>query len=273
MANSRLGLRTRPGLIRNLTEGLASLDSDARLFIDAVGITNQTQINSINQLVIDLKSYNIWSKMKAVYPFIGGTADNHKWNLKDARDLDAAFRLVFSGGITHSSDGLLFNGTNGYGDTKLTPSTSLTASSGHLSIYSRTNVAQNSYDIGVTTSGSADNMVASRYGINVFYANYGALTYPSYANTDSRGHFITNRNSSTNTTGFINGVRVINTSQTGAVASKTLYIGCLNNDGTASNYSSRQLSFATIGDGLTDQEAADLYTSVQTYQTTLGRQV
>jgi hypothetical protein len=33
------------------------------------------------------------------------------------------------------------------------------------------------------------------------------------------------------------------------------------------------LSFASIGEGFSDSEAANLYTSVQAFQTTLGRQV
>ena len=39
------------------------------------------------------------------------------------------------------------------------------------------------------------------------------------------------------------------------------------------NYSSKELAFASIGDGLTDAEAANFYTAVQAFQTTLGRQV
>ena len=32
--------------------------------------------------------------MKAIYPFVGGTATTHKFNLKDPADINAAFRLV-----------------------------------------------------------------------------------------------------------------------------------------------------------------------------------
>jgi len=42
---------------------------------------------------------------------------------------------------------------------------------------------------------------------------------------------------------------------------------------TYSNYSNRQQSFASIGDGLTDAEALSFYNAVQTFNTTLGRQV
>ena len=38
-------------------------------------------------------------------------------------------------------------------------------------------------------------------------------------------------------------------------------------------YTLHQLAFAFIGSGLSDAEAATLYTNVQTFQTTLGRQV
>jgi hypothetical protein len=38
-------------------------------------------------------------------------------------------------------------------------------------------------------------------------------------------------------------------------------------------YGTRQLAFATIGDGLTDTDASNLYTRVQAFQTSLSRQV
>lgn len=52
-----------------------------------------------------------------------------------------------------------------------------------------------------------------------------------------------------------------------------LYLGGLNVNNSASSYSDSECAFATIGDGLTDTEAANLYTAVQAFQTTLGRQV
>ena len=38
-------------------------------------------------------------------------------------------------------------------------------------------------------------------------------------------------------------------------------------------YSTKQCAFASIGDGLTDTEAANFYTAVNAFQTTLSRQV
>lgn len=279
MANSRLGLRTRPGLIRNLTEGLASLDSDARLFIDAVGITNQTQINAINKLVIDLKSYNIWSKMKAVYPFIGGTADNHKWNLKDARDLDAAFYIIFSGGITHSSTGALFNGLTGFADTRFNTNSNLVKTSAHFSLYVRNNTNSGApYDLGnasdsfMTTDAS---YLITRYSNNLAYIGIGDNSYAtSTSSTDSQGFWIGATNGGSTQKLYLNGTSIKSaTAGSGNLAKNNIYIGAANANGTASFFSSKEYAFASIGDGLSDAEAADLYTAVQAFQTTLGRQV
>jgi len=48
---------------------------------------------------------------------------------------------------------------------------------------------------------------------------------------------------------------------------------CQNQNGTPASYSIRQCAFASIGDGLTDAESSNFYTAVNTYQTTLSRNV
>jgi len=121
--------------------GTPTTDPDAQAFITAASITDPTQQAAINTLVVDLKADSLWTKMKAVYPFVGGTSTTHKFNLKNPLDTDAAYRLVFSGGITHSSTGVLPNGTNGLANTYLNPLSKLTNNNLHLSYYSRTNVA------------------------------------------------------------------------------------------------------------------------------------
>ena len=115
-----------------------SFDTDALAFFSAAGITDNTQKLAVDKLVKDLKSYGLWTKMYAIYPFVGGTATTHKFNLKNPVDSDGAYRLVFNGGWVHSSTGILGNGTNTYANTKV-PMNLLPQNSAHLSIYSRTN--------------------------------------------------------------------------------------------------------------------------------------
>ena len=61
------------GILARAASG-GGVDPDAQAFITAAGITNPTQQAAINTLVVDLKGYNVWTKMKALYPFVGGTA-------------------------------------------------------------------------------------------------------------------------------------------------------------------------------------------------------
>ena len=96
-----------------------SLDPDAQAFLTAAGITDATISGAIDTLVIQMKADNIWTKMKAIYPLVGGTDNTHKWNLKNPTDSDPAFRLTFNGGITHDVNGITSNGVNGYAETYL----------------------------------------------------------------------------------------------------------------------------------------------------------
>ena len=258
----------------NTVTPTSSVDSDAQAFITAASITDPTQQAAINTLVVDLKGYNIWSKMKALYPFVGSTASQHKWNLKNPLDTDAAFRLVFSGGWTHSANGALPNGTNGYADTKVNAFNNLSLNSTHFSVYSRTNSSGDKRDIGAhaTTEGSA--LILNLGGLTYYKVNSTIGNYLTVANSNTQGNFMSNRTASNVITGWKNGVKVV----TGSNASTSLlnapiYIGAIWENSNAGYFTDRQYSFASIGNGLTDTEAANFYTAVQTFQTSLARQV
>ena len=130
-------------------------------WIAATGETDLTILGALNTLETDLTTYGLTSKMKALYPFVGGTAAKHKFNFMDARDLDAAFRLTFSGGWTHSSNGALPNGTNGYANSYFNPLTNgLTTASAHLSFYGRTgSTTSDGAEIGNYASGTQIGLV------------------------------------------------------------------------------------------------------------------
>ena len=257
-----------------------AIDPDASRFLRTAGITDTTQQSAIDTLVLELKNAGLWSKMKAIYPFVGGTASTHKWNLKDPRDVDAAFRLTFFGGWTHSSTGADPNGTTGYADTALNPSLTLSAHNIHLAYYSREDTAINGTAIG------ADNNVfpgeyckmrissTSRTGELVIGATNIGLS--NYNVPDSRGLFVGCATNSTTRAVFRNGQKQTFTSQTtlgvNGLVNYTLPL-CRNGGALQYSYENKECAFASIGDGLTDADAANLYTIVQKYQTTLGRQV
>jgi hypothetical protein len=250
-----------------------SVDPDAQAFITAAAITDPTQQSAINQLVVDLKGYSIWTKMKAIYPIVGGTAATHKWNLKDPRDLDAAFRLTFASGWTHSSTGM--TPTNAYADTFFVPSTHLGVNSNSLGYYSGTNLSETSSD--PVNMGSLDSvtqgMLLLKSNTTLSSRLNGSLI--SYSTATMKGFFSVSRQSSTLTDIYLNGSQVSTGNSGGTLPTNKIFIGttAIGSGAYASGYVKNDFRFVYLSDGLNDTEMSNFYTAVQAFQTTLGRQV
>jgi hypothetical protein len=255
--------------------GGGGLDPDAQAFITAAAITDPTQQSAINTLVVDLKGYSLWTKFDALHPMVGGTATTHKYNLKNPLDTDAAFRLTFHGGVTHSSNGITF-ATNGYADTKWLPSANSTTSNVSGGAYSRTNLTAD-----YALFGSLD---LSFSGVCVFPKASSGNTFFSANNnlsdgnanfvTDTRGLFHVNRDSLTVTRLFRNGSSIRTATPGGSsTPAFALYYGARNYAGTTQSYFNGNLAFAFLGDTLNLTEAANFYTAVQAFQTALSRNV
>ena len=249
----------------NTVTPTSAVDSDAQAFITAAAITNPTQQTAINQLVTDLKGYGIWSKMKALYPFVGGTASSHSYNLKNT----SQFQITWNGGVTHSSTGVTGNGTNGYGNTGLNDSTILNIDNKHISMYQRNILSE--------PSGSSMGIANS----NRFYLNSGGQNYstlgmnqsPFAIQTPQRGMFVMSKTANGSFKYFQNALTPVTKTGTNSAQNLNYFVGACNNGGTGFDYTSANLAFVSIGDGLTDTEAANFYTAVQTFQVTLGRSI
>jgi len=268
-----IGKAISPFAIKRRNGGGGGNDADAQAFITASGISG-TNATAINTLVIDLKAANIWTKIKAAYPFVGNTASTQKWNLKDARDLNAAYRLVFNGGGTHSSNGYQPNGTNAYANTNFIPSVNSSGINNfHSSFYSRTNVNLTQVEMGCGQNDAQGTLLEIRTA-NLTYIRINAAATSSFADTDSLGFYLQSRLLSNEQKGYKNNVLKI----TGAISvnsypTQLFFIGAYNSANNPVYYSTKQCAFASIGDGLTDAEALSFYNAVQTFNTTLGRQV
>ena len=235
-------------------------------WIAATGETDLTILGALNTLESDMATYGLTAKMKALYPMVGGTAAKHKFNFMDARDLDAAYRLVFNGGWTHSSTGALPNGTNAYADSKLNTLTVLSISSAHISHYARTTP-----NIGVLMANDSLDSFLQLAGGQL----YGSLATGSYSNTTQAANaafYMVNRPNGTNQKLIRNSTILLNDSKTStSFSNKNIFLGAYN--GSAVYPSNAEIAISSIGDGLNDTEAANFYTAVQRFQTTLGRQV
>lgn len=244
-------------------------DADAVAFFTAASITDTTQKNAVNTLVLSLKSANIWTKMKALYPVVGGIASSHAVNLKTP----GTYNLTFATGWTHSNTGMTPNGAT-YANTNFNPQSIITDTNNFsLTYYSRTNI-DSGCDIGVfnSSTNSASQIFPKSSGIR-YVRVFSSFTTESTSESTS-AFYINSRLNSTTVKAYRNGTTLttLSLSNLGNI-NYNVYIGARNNVNTADAFSTRQCAFASIGDGLTDVEASSFYTAVQTFQTTLGRQV
>lgn len=256
-------------------------DADAQAFFNRVsaagGTLTATEQDAVNTLVFQMKAAGIWTGMKAIYPMVGASAAACAQNLKSA-----SFTGTFSSGWTFSSTGATPNGTSAYYDTLLIPSAALSSINNlHLSMYSRTqNSSVSGHNMGVDEPVN-NSINCAQYFAAVSNKLFMNGVYPTYASTsnttNTKGLILGNQASSTSRKLFFNGTLLTTTTSvtTTILPSRSLLIGSGKDAGTnlPSYFSPHENAFASIGDGLTDTQAADLYTAVQAFQTTLSRQV
>ena len=245
-----------------------SFDKDAEQFFNSSGITDITQKDAINDFVLQLKKDSLWEKFYAIYPMVGGTAATAKWNLKDPRDLDAAYRLTFNGSPVFAATGVLFPALEDYADTHFTD-TALDYKNSAISYYSRTENTILGYDMGCTN-------VTTPYNQLTAYSDPSEPAYlsawlgyiPGIPTLNTTGLFMLS-SSDVNITLYRNGVNLGSSS----VAPDAYFTGLTLLIGTSRGGPSglRECALATIGEGLTDAQSLTFYNIVQSLQKELGR--
>jgi hypothetical protein len=258
-------------------------DGDTATYLTATGL-DVSYAPALDNLVKGLKATGLWTKMNAIYPFVGGTAALHRWNLKDPRDVDGAYRLTYYNGATTSHSTVLGYRANlpgnvangGYADTHLIPLGTLAQNDTHLSFYSLQDTPPaDRAEMGcfnwTGTSASRFHIICRYVGVNAYYYGMSEEGTSNVGVPAASGLFTTTRTGSAMQTAYRNGAKVA-TSGNGSIPlpPTPVWIGAINN---FSNHTDIPVGFASIGSGLNDQNVADLYTVVQQYQTALNRQV
>ena len=241
------------------------IDADAQAFLTATGLSGAADILAVNTFVTKAKSQGIWTDLDKIYPFIGGTATTHRYNLKNAL-ADG----TFYGGVTHNANGVTFNGTTGYFDTGWATNAG-NVYNRHFSQYI------NSQSMNTAWAGSYDgtNLFGLRtdqaktldfVGLNSLYA-----TSPTYLTRSS----IMCSNVESSTVGKIYTDGSLAFTNTAAInagpVTNTVFVGALNFNGTASFFHDPNVRFATTGNKLTASQQAILNTLAREFNATLGR--
>ena len=249
-----------------------SVDPDAQAFFDAItssgGTLNSTEQNAINDFVVDLKSYNLWNKMIAIYPVVSSGSTVQSFNLKDPTQ----YNLTFNGSWSHTNAGA--DPSGGYAQTGIIPSVIdfQTLGSIHYSMYITENFASGGYDMGCVNNFQDWGLISSFLGNNIAYIGVGTgwVTVSNGGSTKSNW-LMTNDGS----TSYIYKDATLLKSEARTLASGSIYemyISAFNNTGSVDNPSSRSWALASIGLGLDATEASNFNTAVVDYQTALSRQ-
>ena len=269
-------------------------DPDAQAYLDAVeaagGTINETITDATGALFTDMKAAGLYSKTIAMYPYVGGVQNAHKLEGKNPGTYD----ITFTGGWTFNTLGSTPNGVNGWATNNMYLATTMTLNNATLFTYLGTDYspigAAYSLDFGTADSFAVNGLFALIGGNQVggdsssyFYNNdseystrisFSAAVIPS-----GIGLFGYNRTSSTNFNIWRNGVKLATNTNvnTGVLPSvKPLYMpapGSATAFDNVNPWSQRRHQFDWVGEGLTDVEAGDLQTIINTFQTALGRNV
>lgn len=274
---------------------LHNLDSDSSKIIEAVRSTGVVITEAmrlyVDYIVSNMKNIGTWQLSNAVYGFVGGTAASHKWNWKDLRDVDAAFRLTYAGGVIHSANGIQFNGSTGYADSKIFPATTLTNTSTHLYSYIKTSSTTTS----TTTPyimGALNNPTSNR-SFGLVNRHNGTSNLKAFISSNPTSADIVSQTTTTATaflksysgnlySGFMslwnNGVEIIPKTFTDLTTSDlpttiSLLIGASSavTSGGVVNHDNKLLSCVMIGAGLTDTQIIQRDQIINNAQNILNR--
>jgi hypothetical protein len=233
-------------------------DIDVYRFVQTTGLSDDLQVAAINTLVTSLKANNLWTKMRVIYPFIGGTATLHKYNLVNPD----TFQIQFFGPWTHDSNGATSTvRSTAYANTGFIPSSNtLSSTTGMHMFYYMKNATGASY----TTLLSANNSNINNAYSGVFGRVFGGTAVYRASEPATSYMLLSKQVAGTNNLfGQMNGVLTnVYTDSTFNIDSTQFVI---NPDIVAT------AALVAFGEGLSQAEGTTLYNIISAYQTTLGR--
>lgn len=233
----------------------------------ASGVTNGTFLTALDTFISSGKAHGWWATKSQVNILCAGSFGAIKYNVVNI----ANNTFIEHGSITYTSTGLTSDGSTGYIDMNIIPNNVMTTTSGYMSLYVRTNVNQNTFDMGVSNNGSdaGGTFLVTRYS-GVSYGQYGN---GSYANTlgsaSSIGYWAVLRDGGV-TYLYKNGVSVKNTTEAATMATFSAFLSTYNIGGSPDVKSSKEYGLSTMGTKLTSGQASDEYNDGLTFLTAVG---
>ena len=141
------------------------LDASAKAFISATGLTGTTETTAVNNLVIDLKKYGLWTKMKAIYPFVSDQRNLFSYTEDFANVAWSKSNVTITANTTTAPDGTTTASTiQNTGTGYMTQSNlALSANTYTQSIYAKKN---NNDWVAIYTSDAGSNYSIAWFNLN-----------------------------------------------------------------------------------------------------------
>lgn len=260
-------------------------DSNALAYVNAVisagGTLSTSQQTAINNLYLGLKSNSLYTELKYMYPFMGGTPASHA--VCGINPTNSSYNITWSenlsGSAAHTSAGVNTQALGlGYGTLGIAVN-SIHSSINDIAIgayTSTTTTGDQAFVIGtkVFTAGSDRYQLLIPFDSNIVYIGIGRAIFATYNNGAApNGFWIGSRVSSTDMKIYKNGTQV--GSQTGtnspASLSTTAPQFFATGDNSVNNGFSGVCGFIFGGNGFSGTEASNMSSVVSTFLTAIGR--
>jgi len=260
------------------TPSPAAPDSGATAYLNAVvstgGTVNATMSAATYTFYSTLRSAGILDKLYRMYPFIGGTSAAHA-----VEGISPSVNSgTFNGGWTHSVSGATPNGTNGYMTQSPTIAPSIISTYGfgvYINETGGVKTAIGSYsDNGTGVNGQGYAAIAFVVSPSDWAAgsNDKLNDVVLQTKTISQGFYAASRTSSSEVV-LKQNTGTTNVTITQVLDTQPQLIGGRSSNGAPEDFFNKRLAFVFQGRDLSSAELDTLYSAVQTYQTSLGRQV
>jgi hypothetical protein len=220
----------------------------------------------INNLIVALLNAGIWTKLDAFYMLAAADSQAARQNwVADQYNLTAVASPTFTADRHFQGDAASSYLESGFNPTTAS-SPKFLQNSGHLSLWSRTAAAGTA---GVDMGNGNSLIVARQNSTNNFARRVNTANSEIGVNADGIGHYLVSRTAGTTMAGYRNGAIFGSVSSAASAAPDNSSIRVCGRSGTVS-YSSIQIAMASIGAGLSADEASTLYAAVNTYLQAVG---
>jgi len=258
---------------------------DLEFWILNGGSASSGTLNAMNTFCNSIDSAGLRDKFYRLNLFCGSNLTScllpiyfgRRWNSSPYgfANGDRNFNFV-SGDYTETgvSGGLLGDGSTKYLDTGVTINQIGTI--GHVSCYHKGAMSTSAANVLIRGADGTNGIgIDINHSINLIRGFWSPANVASFA-TNSGGHYLVTRTSSTNMVLYTNGStsRTDSTNTTSVsfpISSWSLYVFALNNVGVASSLCPTRIQGYSIGAEMTQSEANTFYGIMQTFQTSLTR--